>query len=356
MLKNKFHKYSIIAVIFLTVLNLCNSIFLKQQLVILKENQILYIYSSLAQIIGSLLGLIIAGYSIIDNKIRIKGEEDSTVTDYTEELRCEYFSSLILIIIFSVIDILFCLVVLSIYNDYSYNVLLIFLNETIIIFAFIMMFTIRFVYYLNPLKLRQKGSDEKEEIERDYYKSTMEQNNKFSPFVTYYNLLEKLIKTYACELIDNLDNVYKMQIYEALDILLQREIINREIYNRINELRRYRNALVHSFDTDKAVESSIFSDLEQIYTKLKNVYDNRESTNLYNESKKELFKYSHEIGYGNIENSILKYLSTQTASLKEIADYLGITHTLVARKLQNLQRLDLIEKIDSNSRVKWRRK
>lgn len=53
----------------------------------LSENQILYIYSSLAQVIGALLGLTIAGYSMIDSKMKSFSESDITVTEYIEDIR-----------------------------------------------------------------------------------------------------------------------------------------------------------------------------------------------------------------------------------------------------------------------------
>ena len=134
--KNTFHKITILSLIVLSCLNLYNSIFSNISLIFLTENQILYIYSALAQIIGALLGLIIAGYSIIDSKIKTLGDEDHTITDYTDELRHEYFTALIYIIVLSIMDILFCLIVLSIYNNIFHICLSFFMTETIIIFVF----------------------------------------------------------------------------------------------------------------------------------------------------------------------------------------------------------------------------
>lgn len=49
-----------------TAINMINCIYIKKQFVLLEENQLLYIYSSLAQVIGAILGLTIASYSMID--------------------------------------------------------------------------------------------------------------------------------------------------------------------------------------------------------------------------------------------------------------------------------------------------
>ena len=62
------HKILIILFGFLSILNLINCCFFHFSNIYMTENQILYIYSSLAQVIGALLGLTIAGYSVIDSK------------------------------------------------------------------------------------------------------------------------------------------------------------------------------------------------------------------------------------------------------------------------------------------------
>ena len=133
-------------------------------------------------------------------------------------------------------------------------------------------------------------------------------------------------------------------------------MIYKETYNRINELRRYRKALVHSLDTDKTVEANIYNNLEKIYTLLTDIYDNRSDDDLFAEKKMKLYEYSRNQGYGTIENEILLFLSTHTASTNEIASHLNITRSSVLRNLQNLQKLNLIEKAGSNKQVKWKAK
>lgn len=69
-IKKYFHKILLLSCIILSLLNLINCWIFKIEYVFLSENQILYIYSSLAQVIGALLGLTIAGYSMVDSKLK----------------------------------------------------------------------------------------------------------------------------------------------------------------------------------------------------------------------------------------------------------------------------------------------
>ena len=86
-IKKYFHKILLLSCIILSLLNLINCWIFKIEYVFLSENQILYIYSSLAQVIGALLGLTIAGYSMVDSKLKTLSEADTTITEYVEDTR-----------------------------------------------------------------------------------------------------------------------------------------------------------------------------------------------------------------------------------------------------------------------------
>ena len=93
------------------------------------------------------------------------------------------------------------------------------MTETVIIFVYIMIELIRFVCYLNPNTIKEKGSLDKDSIDAEYKTKTVESepSENFSPFITDYNLLEKLLKDFACFLIEPPNSTYKIQIFEALD-------------------------------------------------------------------------------------------------------------------------------------------
>ena len=118
-IKKYFHKILLLSCIILSLLNLINCWIFKIEYVFLNENQILYIYSSLAQVIGALLGLTIAGYSMVDSKLKTLSETDTTITEYVEDTRHDYYISLMYIIILSTINIILCLIVLAYMTMYS---------------------------------------------------------------------------------------------------------------------------------------------------------------------------------------------------------------------------------------------
>lgn len=340
------------------MLNLINCWIFKIEYVLLSENQILYIYSSLAQVIGALLGLTIAGYSMIDSKMKSLSETDTTITEYVEDVRHDYYVSLMYIIILSTINIIICLTVIAVYDNIFNTFTPFFMTEAIIVFFFIMLELIRFVCYLNPNTIKEKGSLDKDSIDAEYKENTdkKESLENFSPFITDYNILEKLIKDFACYLIESPDSTYKIQIFDSLDILLRNEIINRETYSIIDEFRRYRNALVHSLDTDKSVNPSIYKKLKDIYKLLKAVYDARISKHdrEFKEKQLELIHYSETHGYNEIDRKILDFMKTRpNVSLREISEQTNCTSSIIRRRIANLQKIGAISKIGEGRQTKW---
>lgn len=160
-----------------TAINMINCIYIKKQFVLLEENQLLYIYSSLAQVIGAILGLTIASYSMIDSKMKVYGENDDTVEEYIDEGRRECYRCFLFIIVFCIFDIIFCLMTIATYSN-NLNIYTPFLmTESIILFVFVLIEIFRFVMYLNPNEVSEKGEKDKKEIdllyETSYEKSTI---------------------------------------------------------------------------------------------------------------------------------------------------------------------------------------
>ena len=193
-----------------TAINMINCIYIKKQFVLLEENQLLYIYSSLAQVIGAILGLTIASYSMIDSKMKVYGENDDTVEEYIDEGRRECYRCFLFIIVFCIFDIIFCLMTIATYSN-NLNIYTPFLmTESIILFVFVLIEIFRFVMYLNPNEVSEKGEKDKKEIDLLYEKNNDDKLNSkdnlkatFSMFVTNYNQLEQTLIKLACKVINS---------------------------------------------------------------------------------------------------------------------------------------------------------
>ena len=242
----------------LTVLNILNCIFWDVHIIEMTENQILYTFSSSAQIIGALLGLTIAGYSIADTKLKDLQVRDETSQDYIKELRNDSFHLIWWIALSGSVVICLCLVILSCYDKWP-RILLFLASEVGPLFLYALLLTICLVYSLRPDALQDKREQDRKDIEDSYApNSTIEGHVTLGMFVVCYNRLEELIKTYAVDVSgENTD--LRITLSSAFDVLMQHKVFDRQICLAIDELRRYRNTVVHSTKEELYVDGDIYN-------------------------------------------------------------------------------------------------
>lgn len=343
-----------------TAINIINCIYIKIQFVLLEENQLLYIYSSLAQVIGAILGLTIASYSMIDSKMKVYAENDDTVEEYIDEGRRECYRCFLFIIVFCIFDIIFCLMTIATYSN-NLNIYTPFLmTESIILFVFVLIEIFRFVMYLNPNEVSEKGEKDKKEIDLLYEKNNDDKLNSkdnlkatFSMFVTNYNQLEQTLIKLACKVINSEDSYYKIKIFDALDILLNGGIINGQVCSQIDEIRRYRNAIVHSCDDEKNINGYIY---ERTKDYLKLFSEVIECINDENKENKisNLKQYGEKNGFSETDRSIIEYINKKScATISELAETSGRTRAAIRRRLELLQRYGIITRVRDGKEVYW---
>lgn len=343
----------IFALWLLTGANILNCIFWNVRIIEMTENQILYTFSSAAQIIGALLGLTIAGYSIADTKLKDLQERDETSQEYIIELRNDSFHLIWRIALSGAVVIGLCLIVLSCYDRWP-RIMLFLTSEVGPLFLYALLLTICLVYSLRPDALQDKRAQERKNIEESYPQdSAAEDKVPLGMFVLCYNRLEALIKTYAADLLgENADS--RMKLYSAFDVLIQYEVFDRQICSTIDELRRYRNAVVHSTDEGQYVDGDIYETLNGVFNRLKAMYENRK-TDQWHESKRELLGYINQQVIGEVETAIMQMLSQNEYTARQIAEKTGFSSGRVANALKRLNDAGLIMCISSGPHRIWRR-
>jgi len=216
------------------------------------ESQNLYLFSTSSQVVAGLYGLILAGYIFSVDRMKKDVKDDDSLYDMVEILKKEFNFRVIEISIVCFLTIL--LSALSIVvktdgvNENFHNMLF---NETVIIYIVTVFLIINFVIkVLDPRKITKiseagRGKDDSGDL-AEYLKD--------------YNAIQNIVISTANRIIgynsDNIDigynkyikkdNGYKPQIFQALKILLSKEIISKDIEKDINSVRQYRNFAVHS--------------------------------------------------------------------------------------------------------------
>lgn len=131
------------------------------------------------------------------------------------------------------------------------------INESVLLFIISTVAVLIFgVMLLDPGKLDKEIAKMKTAAEHFYQTSDAKESEMgdFQDFLKTYNSLEKIILDFAQQFIQapsyEIINTrkFKPQIIQSLKVLLAREIINDPLFEELNKLRLYRNALVHGDD------------------------------------------------------------------------------------------------------------
>lgn len=245
----------------------CDAIF------VLNENQLLYLFSAMAQVIGGVFGLTLTAYVFFVDKFKESTRDDDTLYDATTAILNRYFHILILLAITCGLIILLCMI--GIIGLHNWMIIYPFvINESLSLFLIGITAILSFgTMLLDPGKLDKEVKKMKRSAEK-YYQSAASTSGDFREFLKTYNLLEHVIIDFAQECIKDQNSYqynYKPQIIQSLKVLELNKIVNGPLLNEINELRMYRNGLVHGVDFN--VSKEVCNRISEIYDTLKHGFD-----------------------------------------------------------------------------------
>ena len=272
---------------------------------VLNENQLLYLFSAMAQVIGGMFGLTLTAYVFFVNEFR-EFMKDNVVGDAARSLVSRDFQNFIFLAINCGVAICFCIIgIIDLHNwmaVYSFII-----DESIFLFvtsiAAILIFGI---ILLDPNRLDKEVKKKKRSAEKYFQTTPDSKSGDFKDFLKTYNLLERLVIDFAEEYTEvyvkdrrkekNNRNNYKSQIIQSLRALNLCEIISKSLVNEINELRMYRNGLVHGVDFN--VTEDVCVRISEIYNTLKDAFDilkendDRKESEEWNEAIKKIYGLS----------------------------------------------------------------
>lgn len=311
--------------------------FIIEPKIYLSENQILYLMSTSAQVMTGIFGIVLAAYAIIDPKLKSEAQSNEELEESLTIIREEYHNNIIVLSIFCAWTIISCLFTLACFEDISEFIVPMLLNQSSILCVGSIVLVLSFgCSILNPNSLSKLNSKALEKVNSEY----KEENLKLEPYIEMYNNLKFLLTTYASELaVKDFDNSvikYKdikkrMRTNQALEILQMNKIIDQNLFKKIVEFQRYRNALVHSTGQDK-VNIEIYKDLQETYKFLLAVYNNRHDDNTRKEKQKELADFGKDISVNKKEKAILDLINAKSnITLKELSNELAYTQVEIGR-------------------------
>ena len=242
----------------------------------LNENQTLYLSSTLSQVAATLFGLSITGYIFLEDKLSKDVEKDETLTDVIDNLKFSYRHILLFGSAVTGLSILLCVLNILFARDETSNAFLQYIINCSIVFSLVSIAsTLRFVYKATDPQQIKKAS--KKAIKESKFSSTDEtekSNNHLQEFMLLYNQLERSIGLFIEKHFDTHSN-YRQPLYKNLYFLMTSGIINDNQFQMLQEIRKYRNYLVHG-DT-MFVDEQTFNILKELYQSLEDSFNGYES-------------------------------------------------------------------------------
>ncbi|MBD9403149.1 hypothetical protein [Comamonas sp. CMM02] len=249
---NKKTDYFLLFSIF--ILSLVSILFNREIYQQLNENKILYLYSLLPQTLGAIYGLTITGYIFFIGNQHSKASNDPTLHEIIEESDKEQFSALKTLSILVFLSIFFCISTLFLHNKIEPH----FDNLSTITVSLANSFAIatiisNFLFIINiidPTSIEKTSNKIINKIEnQENENNKAEDNYAFMPtsqFLKEYHALEELARNIINDAgfsdKNNKNGISRLNLKH----LHASGIIKNTTAQMLGQLRKYRNALVHS--------------------------------------------------------------------------------------------------------------
>lgn len=286
--------------VFLTIASV---VIAKYQIVMfdVDQTQMSTLFTTTAQIVGGLYGLTLTAYVFFVDKFRDSTKDDETLYDATNSVLSNLFAGLISIsILCGLINVtsLFGIANLGRLSAVEYWLI----NENVLVFVLEIVAILFFgVQLLDPKKLdkelnRMKRADDKKNSTLD----DPPKKENVAEFFELYNKLEVDILSIAQHYVPMdllIGRTGKPGIIRGLQILNENQIISNNVRLLIDDLRKYRNSVVHGLEcsvTDSRLEEirNIESAIGQINLLLA---DKKEKTEEWENAMKRLHDLSSQL-------------------------------------------------------------
>lgn len=215
---------------------------------ILNENQILYLFSTSAQVLAGVYGLTLTGFIFFRNELIREESEDDSLTDAVETLTERYFKLLVFITLFSVFTLLISNFVISIESSKDSNIRTFFINVGQTSFVINLLVITYFIFDVIAPKRIERASKSLQET-LDPVGST-EEKGSLEYFLTNFNQIEYILQKYGQAFQFERSTFQpkskrRISNVKLAQIILQAERIDNALFEEIKRLITLRNSIVH---------------------------------------------------------------------------------------------------------------
>lgn len=236
---------------------------------ILNENQILYLYSTSAQVLAGIYGLTLTGFVFFRNELSRKEFDDDSLIEAIESLKERYFKLLIFVTLLSIFTLLICNFIISIEGWGKSIFKTIVMNVAQSSFIVSLITIAYFIFDIIAPKRIEKASLKLQQtfdpINDDIKHGSLE------IFLKNFNQTEYILQKYGKAFQSksyNFQSQRRIPNVKLAQILLQAGKIDYPLYDEIIKLITLRNSIVHG--AKPVVSSNMVATSENILRALSN--------------------------------------------------------------------------------------
>ncbi|MDQ2822704.1 MAG: hypothetical protein M3Y65_20390, partial [Pseudomonadota bacterium] len=253
----------------------------------LSENQTLYIFSSISQVVAGIYGLTLAGYVFLSNQQDRLIDKDDSLIDIVGRIQEDQHSLVMFITILSVSAMFVSLLTIGLREIENCSIMLFVSNGAVALFISAILWTAYFVADVTrPDKISEESKAMKDEISAQFQhqpltpvadaivesgasrpverETASTDNSNLAEFIRTFNRIDDLLETYADINLSNSaqaiisnplaispntgffrKNNARWTISRIVKALVVEGRIDKLFANDLSEIIRYRNALVH---------------------------------------------------------------------------------------------------------------
>lgn len=220
---------------------------IKTPLLILNENQVLYLYSTSAQVLAGVYGLTLTGFIFFRNELSREEFEDDTLTEAVESLKSRYFKILTFITILSLITLLLSNAVIASESGSNSILITIIMNVGQSFFVLNLCVIAYFIFdVISPKRIEKESKVIQHLVDPIVSK---EDQGSLEIFLTNYNKLEYIIQKYGqayqSQLEGNPAKSRRISNVRLAEFILRAERIDYVLFEEIKNLITLRNTIIH---------------------------------------------------------------------------------------------------------------
>ncbi|WP_337037584.1 hypothetical protein [Pantoea agglomerans] len=259
-----------ISILILTILSLTSVLVgIFNPILILNENQILYLYSTSAQVLAGVYGLTLTGFIFFRNELSREEFDDDSLTEAVESLKERYFKLLLFVTLLSIFSLFICNFIISIEGQENSIFKTILINIAQSSFIVSLLTIAYFIFDVIAPKRIEKASLQLQQtfdpIGRNVEQGSLEE------FLKNFNQIEYILQKYGQAFQSNSYNhspksQRRISNIKLAQIILQAERINSKLYDEIKRLITLRNSIVHG--AEPIVSSNMVSKSREILISL----------------------------------------------------------------------------------------